>query len=777
MFEKYRYFTFGDLLRSFRQRHGMTQEQLGYQMHRHRNTIGGWERDRLPVAREDILLLETTELNLLKEEIDLLLYKAGYPVEYGTPIAEQLSTAGFSAQRVEQAAPPGKAAISPVPLEKLLPVPHFVGREEDIQWVLDHLHPGHMVTLIGPAGIGKTQIAAKAVNRLAPGKDAPERFPDGIVFYSFYGENKKNEAETALKHIITSFEETPKHPLDETALAVLASKRALVWLDGTERADDLIRVLDVRGKKCGVLITSQKRNDSKEFWRDVEPLPFEEADALLIALAGDRASHTTARKRIYELVGDVTLAIELAGAHLRDLQDEEQLEDYLTWLAERRLQALHTGDHRRESVYVLMKRSVSLVSQRFGEGARLVLAIMGILASQPVDATLLAAALGVQEYDVKPLLEGLVDYSMLIRVRNRYTIRHNLIYDYIKEYLHAPDEAVTHLATHYAKLAEEQTEWGSIWLGPERPHIAAVVTSCIARKQWREAQRLVRGIEDGSDLVYWDYRETVLQAGLTAATALQDRYAEGHFLTKLGIFYVAARTWEQANKYLERGKQIFDQLGDGFWLWIFFMSRSYYNFIYDRHDKYDEKDDLEQDIAHYEQLIQISEHVGDRNGLATACSCLGSVYLHKGEWEQAIRFFQQSLQIYQPLGDIHDLLKTYGTLDWIFAAGNDWKQASEQATEFYQSLMLNEQRDDIFSLHESFIRAENWTELGEFCLKTDRSEVAKPFFAYAYLVYARTGSPVSEIAAAAGLVYACGSLEAANAYLAQMEDAEARDSE
>jgi len=65
--------------------------------------------------------------------------------------------------------------------------------------------------------------------------------------------------------------------------------------------------------------------------------------------------------------------------------------------------------------------------------------------------------------------------------------------------------------------------------------------------------------------------------------------------------------------------------------------------------------------------------------------------------------------------------------------------------------------------------ASTWTNMGLIYLQTDRIEEAKPRLARAYLAFARLGSPHADTAADA-LVQACGSAEAANAYLAQMTE-------
>jgi len=116
--------------------------------------------------------------------------------------------------------------------------------------------------------------------------------------------------------------------------------------------------------------------------------------------------------------------------------------------------------------------------------------------------------------------------------------------------------------------------------------------------------------------------------------------------------------------------------------------------------------------------------VGDIHGMAQTLGNLGSVYLQKGEWDRAIEFYEQSLETKERVGDIHGMAST-------------------------------------------------WTNMGLLYMQIERVEEAKPLLARAYLIFVQVGSPNADTAAQA-LVQACGSVEAANAYLARMVEEAAR---
>ncbi|MCI5119298.1 MAG: hypothetical protein D3913_15440, partial [Candidatus Electrothrix sp. LOE1_4_5] len=89
-----------------------------------------------------------------------------------------------------------------IPLQRPKQADYLVGRQELLKDVLPALQPGKVVTLCGPGGIGKTALASRVAWDLTPKREAPTLFPDGLLFYSFYG---RKDVSLAFDHLVRSY--------------------------------------------------------------------------------------------------------------------------------------------------------------------------------------------------------------------------------------------------------------------------------------------------------------------------------------------------------------------------------------------------------------------------------------------------------------------------------------------------------------------------------------------------------------------------------------------
>jgi hypothetical protein len=315
-----------------------------------------------------------------------------------------------------------------VPLLRPQRVVHLVDRKKEIEQVLSWLAPGVNVTICGPGGIGKTAIASAVTWQLAPESDAPEGFPHGILFHDF---NVDREVAVALRQICYSYDEEPEPNPFQAAFRVLANKRALVVLDGAENADDLERILQVAGS-CGVLVTSQSRQDARQFRLDIKPLTSDYAGALVQVWAGEGRVENHVAERISDLVGGLPLAARIAGRYISC--SGESASDYLAWLQASPLEALDRGNRKLESVRYVLRRSIEQLSRP----SRQALAGISGLPNSTIQAEVMAKGLDTSESTVKRILGELVRHSLLITKESAYGVAHPLIKTYARRSLKQP---------------------------------------------------------------------------------------------------------------------------------------------------------------------------------------------------------------------------------------------------------------------------------------------------------------------------------------------------
>lgn len=501
--------------------------------------------------------------------------------------------------------PPEPARRPPVPRQLPTPATHFTGRGPELAQLTAALQPGHIVTLYGPGGIGKTALTAEALHALFPlpaagdRSEGAARFPDGVLFHSFYGHPA---AADCAAHVARSCGIDPNPDPFAALAAALHNRVALLVLDGAEEADDLDALLERRGGG-GVLITSRRRADVREIGIEIERLPPDDALALLRSLAGDLAAGDEAATAICELVGNLPLALRLAGAFM--FRERQSAAEYRDWLAASGLAALDFGLRRRDSVPVLLARSVAQVSEAAGAA----LAVAGCLALQPFDVAPVAAALALDDPAARRALGELVNYELLRRPAVRYETTHALVYGYARERQPPAADGLRRLGEYYAALAEAESAKGLPGyrrLEGERGHILALLPRLAAAGEWATANRLVRAVEGWLDIQgYPRDRIAALEVGLAAARALGDRRGEGAHLTHLGNAYHALGQVERA-------------------------------------------------IALYEQALAVAREIGDRRGEGNRLYNLGLALEQLGRNPEAIASFERALAAYESIDAPND---------------------------------------------------------------------------------------------------------------------------
>lgn len=507
---------------------------------------------------------------------------------------------------------PGPSTGTSIPMLRPPRATRHMDSRPEVSQIAAALSPGQVVSLCGPAGIGKSEIAAAVVWQLSPRNAPPAQFPDGIIYHSFH---RQPRADIVLEEIARFFGEDPIPSPYEAAQRALAHRQPLLVFDGAEQCDDLSGVLSMCGNS-GVLITGRISPEGVKTQYNILP-PSAENSAQILAESAGRIPPKTA-ERICELLGRLPLAIRLVSHHL--VAQNLNPNDYLAWLESTSLATLTPDQRQQECLPLVIGNSLKQVS----ETAQQALAVAGLLSPMPFDQDVISKSLTIQPShglfaairglfgqqpvrqqtpQVRMALRELGNYGLLWWVDGRYQVSHPYIYSYAQTKLAPPAKSVRRLATYFMALAWEQSALGISGdqvLDVNRPHFMKVMIECVTWKEWEAAHGLAAAVEDYLDRQgYLADRVTANEVGLIAAWQL-GRPSEGAWLGNLGDTY---RT-----------------MGHAKWA-----------------------------IEHFEKALATARQAGDRHGEGNSLGNLGLAYRDLGQIDQALEYLRKSHAIFEEI--------------------------------------------------------------------------------------------------------------------------------
>jgi predicted ATPase/class 3 adenylate cyclase len=235
---------------------------------------------------------------------------------------------------------PALRSLDPRPTNLPVRATPLVGREQEIEMVLDLLRTHRLLTLTGPGGSGKTRLAIAAAQRLYGD------YIDGTFFVALEDAHDRPAVTTAIASVLR-VQEKPNRSLEQGLRDFLASREVLLVLDNFEQAIPAARLaaeLLEAAPRLRVIVTSRALLSlSAEQAFEVPPLGLPDpenlppADGLsqydAVALFIDRAravrpdfavtnENAPAVAEICSRLDGLPLAIELAAARVRLLDPE-----------------------------------------------------------------------------------------------------------------------------------------------------------------------------------------------------------------------------------------------------------------------------------------------------------------------------------------------------------------------------------------------------------------------------------------------------------------------
>jgi tetratricopeptide (TPR) repeat protein len=447
------------------------------------------------------------------------------------PQATPVVAAASEPQRViVQVQSPSAGGTVRVPCELPPAAEKHFGRQTELKQLTERLRAGKNSAVVGPAGMGKTALAAEAVRSVVGDSLANSPFPDGVVFLDLY--KYRGQAEPAwnnLSNALRGPEFRDSSPARERATEACRSLQVLIILEGGEEADgrenrttipELYSVFSPQNRYLLMtrLSTQSVPAEGVELKESLYP---DDAADLLDSLTQGRVTGSV-RDQVLTLMEGHPLALTWAGNLLaRDDDEPKHLVD--EWQAGG-LPSLSDPKKAEHTLQWLFDRSV----RGLDDNARRLLAAAGLLARAPFPLAIMVAA-----------LDDLADSVLIARATLKSLVQRGL--------LRRSEESDHWQFTHVLGYRFARKETGSdpelcerlgSWLSG---HLQAVLAN---NASYEAAPSLTRALEHGAALLRADdHQQLWTSLGNNFLYDVSDRLTVLGRLDLVGLALGAVADW------------------------------------------------------------------------------------------------------------------------------------------------------------------------------------------------------------------------------------------
>jgi tetratricopeptide (TPR) repeat protein/transcriptional regulator with XRE-family HTH domain len=664
-----------NLLRAWRERALLTQEQLAERAGVSVGTVRGVESGRISRPRSDSVRLLADGLGLSAPE------RAALAAAARSECGPQ-NRRNDSAPNNQGTDSPAMTSTRPsrhIPRQLPAPPQLFTGRAAELA-DLEKIHDASTVVITaidGMAGVGKTALAVQAAHQMV------ERYPDGQLFIDLHGYTEgvaPVEPGEALDRMLRALgvrgERIPAD-LDERAglyRSRLAEQRMVIVLDNATTEAQVTPLLP-GAPGCLVLVTSRRRLAGLDHTHtlSLDTLPRTDAVALMRRSVSDSrlAGHPADLvAELVELCGRLPLAIRIAAARLRS---------HSAWDLSHLVQRLRDQQHRLAEL-AAGQRSITaaldLSYQDLSADLRRAYRRLGLHPGTDIEPYAAAALLDRNMPETGQLLEQLLEAHLLQEpVPGRYRF-HDLTRAHAGDTAtrDEPEDsrrsAMDRLLDYYRYSAAVAMDSVHPYERERRPQVPSASTPIAAMSDpapalaWLDGEltnllataRYATEHDRTAHIIHLSAilrrhlhtrghlhaAVTLHEQALTIARDTGHQAAELEALTRLGDIHRLQGRQEQATDHYQqalrlaqvnsnRTGELYALVGLGWVRWI--LGR------------------YELATEHYQKALQLARVTGDRPGELEALVGLGHVHVRQGRYGQARDEYQLALRLARHTGD------------------------------------------------------------------------------------------------------------------------------